>query len=191
MKDKLRIEQLKKKFKVKHTGLLNTALFLENLGFEVQISDGIINKESLIVPCVIFELGKRPKSRFLNENKFLKTYLAKIGKKSVSKMNNNEYIDYINESIKNGETLQYKNWRKANQKKFIFIQSLLSRFNKQRKTLLLQVTQFEDGVARLDFGHNDSVFTKRQKMDFLKKKKLYDNMLDIFTSFSLFLKETK
>ena len=140
----------------------------------MQVSGGIIDKESLIVPCVIFELGKRPKSRFLNENKFLKTYLAKIGKKSVSKMNNNEYIDYINESIKNGETLQYKNWRKANQKKF-----------------MLQVTQFEDGVARLDFGHNDSVFTKRQKMDFSKKKKLYDNMLDIFTSFSLFLKETK
>lgn len=191
MKDKLRIEQLKKKFKVKDIGLLNTALFLENLGLDVQVSDGIIDKESLIVPCVIFELGKRPKLRFLNENKFLKTYLAKIGKKSIAKMSNKEYINYINESVKNGETSQYKNWRKANQKKFIFIRSLLSKFNKQRKIILLQVTQFEDGVARLDFGHNSSVFTKRQKMDFLKKKKLYNNMLDIFNSFALFLKETK
>ena len=88
MKVNLKIKQLEKKFKVKHAGLLNTALFLENLKLDVQVSGGIIDKESLIVPCVIFELGKRPKSRFLNENKFLKTYLAKIGKKSVSKMNN-------------------------------------------------------------------------------------------------------
>lgn len=191
MNNKLRIEQLKKKFKVKDMGLLSTGLFLENIGLTIQISDGILNKESLIVPCVVFELSKKPKIRFLNENKFLKSYLNKIGKKKIKEMDNREYINYIFSSAKNGETQEYKKWRKENQKKFIFIQNLLSRFNKKRKSLLLHITQFEDGVARLDFGDNNSVFTKRQKIDFSKKKKLYNDMLDVFLSFSVFVKEIK
>lgn len=191
MNNKLRIEQLKKKFKVKDMGLLSTGLFLENLGLTIQISDGILNKESLIVPCVVFELPKKPKVRFLNENKFLKSYLNKIGKKKIKEMDNREYTNYIFSSVKNGETQEYKKWRKENQKKFIFIQNLISRFNKKGKSPLLHITQFEDGVARLDFGDSNSVFTKRQKMDFSKKKKLYNNMLGVFSSFSLFLEEIK
>lgn len=188
MNNKLRIKQLNKKFKVKDIGLLTTALFLENLGLTIQISDGILDKESLIVPCVIFELSKKPKLRFLNENKFLKSYLTKIGKKKIKEMDNREYIDYIFYSIKNGETREYKKWRENNQKKVKYIHSLISKFNKKRKKPILQLTQFEDGVARIDFGADDSLFNKRQKMSFVKKKKLFDEMLNEFGLFSTYLK---
>jgi hypothetical protein len=46
MNNKLKIKQLEKKFKVKNIGLLTTGLFLENLGLTIQISDGILDKES-------------------------------------------------------------------------------------------------------------------------------------------------
>lgn len=191
MNNKLRIKQLEKKFKIKNIGLLTTGLFLENLGLTIQISDGILNKESLIVPCVIFELPKKPKLRFLNENKFLKSYLTKIGKKNIKEMNNREYIDYVFSSVKNGETREYKKWRENNQKKVKYIHSLISKFNKRRKNPILQLTQFEDGVARIDFGADDSLFNKRQKMSFVKKKKLFDKMLNEFGLFSTNLKALK
>lgn len=191
MNNKLRIKQLEKKFKVKNIGLLTTGLFLENLGLTIQISDGILNKESLIVPCVIFELPKKPKLRFLNENKFLKSYLTKIGKKNIKEMNNREYIDYVFSSVKNGETREYKKWRENNQKKVKYIHSLISKFNKRRKNPILQLTQFEDGAARIDFGADDSLFNKRQKMSFVKKKKLFDKMLNEFGLFSTNLKALK
>ncbi len=189
--DLVRIKQLKKKFKIKDVGLLSVALFLEKLNLTVNVSDGILNKESLIVPCVIFELPKKPKLRFLNENKFLKSYLTKIDKKNIKKMDNREYIDYIFSSVKNGETREYKKWRENNQKKVKYINSLISKFNKKRKSPILQLTQFEDGVARIDFGASDSVFNKRQKMSFVKKKKLFDEMLTEFGVFSAYLKELK
>lgn len=191
MNNKLKIKQLEKKFKVKNIGLLTTGLFLENLGLTIQISDGILDKESLIVPCVIFELSKKPKLRFLNENKFLKSYLTKIGKKKIKEMDSREYIDYIFSSIKNGETREYIKWRKNNQKKVKYIHSLISNFNKKRKKPILQLTQFEDGVARIDFGTDDSLFNKRQKMSFVKKKKLFDEMLNEFCLFSTNLKVLK
>ena len=191
MKDELRIKQLKKKFEVKDIGLLETALFLEKLGLTVQISDGVLDKESLVVPCIVFELSKKPKLRFQNENKFLKSYLVKIGKKSIKQMTNKEYTDYIFASVKNGETREYKKWRKSNQEKVRYIQSLISKFNKKRKKSILHLTQFEDGIARIDFGESDSVFDKRQKMDFSKKKKLFDEMLIEFGVFSNYLKDLK
>lgn len=191
MNNKLKIKQLEKKFKVKNIGLLTTGLFLENLGLTIQISDGILDKESLIVPCVIFELSKKPKLRFLNENKFLKSYLTKIGKKKIKEMDSREYIDYIFSSIKNGETREYIKWRENNQKKVKYIHSLISKFNKKRKKPILQLTQFEDGVTRIDFGADDSLFNKRQKMSFVKKKKLFDEMLNEFGLFSTNLKVLK
>lgn len=191
MNNKLKIKQLEKKFKVKNIGLLTTGLFLENLGLTIQISDGILDKESLIVPCVIFELSKKPKLRFLNENKFLKSYLTKIGKKKIKEMDSREYIDYIFSSMKNGETQEYIKWRENNQKKVKYIHSLISKFNKKRKKPILQLTQFEDGVARIDFGADDSLFNKRQKMSFVKKKKLFDEMLNEFGLFSTNLKVLK
>ncbi len=187
MKDDLRTKQLEKKFKVKNIGLLTTGIFLENLGLIIQISDGILDKESLIVPCIVFELSKKPKSRFLNENKFLKSYLTEIGKKNIKEMDNREYIDYIFSSVKNGETREYKKWRENNQKKVKYIHSLISKFNKKRKKPILQLTQFEDGVARIDFGADDSLFNKRQKMSFVKKKKLFLEMLDEFNRFGMYL----
>jgi hypothetical protein len=189
MNDELKIKQLKKKFKVKDIGLLETALFLEKLGLSVHISDGVLDKESFIVPCIVFELPKKPKLRFQNENKFLKLYLSKIGKKSIKQMANKEYIDYIFASVKNGETREYKKWRKNNQDKVTYIQSLISKFNKKRKKSILHLTQFEDGIARIDFGESDAVFDKRQKMDFPKKKKLFNEMLNEFCVFSSYLRE--
>ncbi len=188
MKINSKIKQLERKFKVKNIGLLTAGLFLEDFGLTIQISDGILDKESLIEPCIVFELSKKPKLRFLNENKFLKSYLTKIGKKKIKEMDNREYIDYIFSSVKNGETREYKKWRENNQKKVRYIHSLISKFNKKRKNPILQLTQFEDGVARIDFGADDSLFNKRQKMSFVKKKKLFDEMLNEFNSFSNNLK---
>ncbi|QQR50065.1 hypothetical protein IPF86_03215 [Candidatus Nomurabacteria bacterium] len=191
MKDDLRIKQLEKKFKVKNIGLLTTGLFLEDFGLTIQISDGILDKESLIAPCIVFELSKKPKFRFLSENKFLKSYLTKIGKKNIKEMGNHEYINYIFSSTKNGETREYKKWRENNQKKVKYIHSLISKFNKKRKNPILELTQFEDGVARIDFGADDSLFNKRQKMSFVKKKKLFGEMLNEFGLFSTNLKVLK
>ena len=82
-----------------------------------------------------------------------------------------------------------KNWK--SRKSTSIVRKSVNKFNKKRKKSILHLTQFEDGIARIDFGESDSVFDKRQKMDFSKKKKLFDEMLIEFGVFSNYLKELK
>ena len=48
---------------------------------------------------------------------------------------------------------------------------------------MLQITQFEDGVSRIDIGADDSLFIERQKMNLIKKKK--SNVAPVAAAISL------
>src|SRR3989338_3701505 len=149
---------------------MNIKIF-KKLCLKADFSDGLIDKTSFIPPLILLEEIKKPKLRFKNQNLFWKKYLKKTGRKSLKDMTNSEYIKYITESEKNGETKEYIKWRKDNQRKIPVIKKLIADFNRIKNKRGITLLVFEDGIMRIEFGDqlDNSLFDRRQKMKLSKK----------------------
>lgn len=160
-----------------------------NLG--ASFSSGVANDKTVFVsPCILLEEVKRPKLRFKNQNLFLKNYLKKTGGKGLKDMTNSEYIKYITESEKNGETKEYIKWRKNNQKKILVIKKLITDFNRIKNKREITLLVFEDGTMRIESGRQSmSVFKKQGKIKLGGKKIMLKEMIKELESFVNFVKE--
>jgi len=160
----------------------------KKIGFKADFSSGLVDKTSFIPPLILLEERKKPKLRFKNQKVFWKKYLKKTGRKGLKDMTNSEYIKYITESDKNGETKEYIKWRKNNQKKRIIIKKFIANFNKKEKNRKITLLAFEDGIMRIESGNqlDDSLFDRRQKKKLSTKKIMMKEMteeLELFVNF--------
>jgi hypothetical protein len=169
---------------------MNTNIF-KKINLKVSFSSGVANDKTVFVPpCILLEATKRPKLRFKNQNLFLKKYLKKTSRKDLKDMTNSEYIKYITESEKNGETKEYIKWWKDNQKKILYIKKLISDFNRIKNKRKITLLVFEDGTMRIESGsQSTSVFKKRGKIKLSGKKIMLKEMIRKLELFVNFVKE--
>lgn len=166
---------------------MNTNIF-KKLNLTVSFSSGLVDKTSFVPPCILLEAIKRPRLRFKSEKVFWKKYLKKTDRKGLKDITNSEYIKYITESEKNGETKEYIKWRKNNQKKIIIIKKLITDFNKKEKNRKITILIFDDGIMRIESGNqlDDTLFDRRQKMKLGRKNIMMKEMtreLELFVNF--------
>ena len=177
---------------------MNTKIF-KKLNLKTSFSRGLVDKTSFLAPLIVLEAIKRPKLRFNNQKAFLKKYLKTIGKKSIKDTTAPdvpEYLKYMDESEKNGETKEFIKWRKNNQKKIIIINKLVNGFNKLRNykknSGRIINLNFDDGMMRIESGDDqidDHLFDQRQKMKLSSKKILMKKMTKELESFVNYVKE--
>lgn len=61
----------KEKPPIKEKSILFISGFLSSNGFSVHISDGLLNKNDFLTPCIVFKVTRKPKQDIL---KLIKTY---------------------------------------------------------------------------------------------------------------------
>lgn len=174
--------------------VIKLANTLKKIGFDNDISDGLITEDDFLVPCIVLAPKGQPKIRFNNEKEFTKKFLNDEKIKDVENMGKETYLKYYSLLQKFGETSAYKSWKKESKKTIVNIEKKISKFNKITKEkdggLNLSLTYFDGGEVRLDFG-GDKIEANRKKIAKLsldKKKVIREKMLNYFTGFDEFLK---
>ncbi|MBI5150950.1 MAG: hypothetical protein HZA34_00030 [Candidatus Pacebacteria bacterium] len=186
---------LKEKPIVVNKGILFVAGFLSFNGFKTHISDGIVNKDVFLSPCIVLEIKKKPKLRFKNQVGFFEKYLAQAEKKNVKQLNNKQYCELINLARKEGESNEYAEWRKESLSKITWVKKLLSEYNKTRKNLdkkeRFSFLEFEDGTIRLNFGNttNENLGKNTGTAPLSDKKKKLRQFLSEFVELKKYLIE--
>lgn len=183
----------KEKPVVTNKNILFVAGFFSLNGFKTHISDGLVNKDVFLSPCIVLELKKKPKLRFKNQIKFFEKYLAQTKKKRIKQLSNKQYCELIDLALKEGESNEYAEWRKKSVSKTIWVKKLLSEYNKTRKNLdkkdRFSILEFEDGTIRLNFGNttNENLGKNTGKFPLSDKKKKLSQFLKEFGIFREYL----
>lgn len=186
---------LKGKPIVSDKNILFVAGFLGSNGYKTHLSDGLVNKEVFLSPCIVLELKKKPKLRFNNQIKLFEKYLAQAKKKNIKQLNNKQYFELINLARKEGESNEYAEWRKESVSKTIWVKKLLSQYNKTRKNLdkkeRFSILEFEDGTIRLNFNNttNENLGKNTGKFSLPEKRGKLKQFLSEFNNLKEYLKQ--
>lgn len=188
---------LKEKPAVTDAGILFIAGFLSLSGFKTHISDGLVNKEVFLSPCIVLELKKKPKGRFKNQVSLFEKYLTMAKRRSIKQLDNKQYRELMSLARKNGETKEYVEWRKKSLSKIAWLKNLLNKYNKSRKNLdkrdQFSILEFEDGTIRLNFSDttNENLGKNTGKASLSDKKKKLRQFLGEFKELKKYLMENE
>ncbi len=116
-------------------GIKDTVIYLNALDFPTsQSCEGHVDG-GVPTPWVAVEALSRPKERFIKEKEIFKN-IAKMHKMSLDQIKSAQNMDVYWEAIRmckeNGETDDFKEWRKSNKKLQDRMKSLLDEFYKNR-----------------------------------------------------------
>jgi len=184
-------KKMVKMYSVKDKSVIRLSNTLQKFRFSiVAFSDGLINKEDFLSPCIVLTPINMPKIRLNGEKETLKKYFDKYGKKKVSDFTAKEYTDYLNFAEKAGETKEYIIWRKSSKNIISNLIKKVKEFNYLNKNKFrLSILKFSDGSIRLDFGNQkkDEVRRLCRKLSLSAKKNVLKDMFFQFDLFRCFL----
>jgi hypothetical protein len=181
------IKNLVKKYQVTNKEVIKLSNTLQKFNFSVTaLSDGLINKNIFLTPCIVLAPINMPKFRLNNERQSLKIYFNKYGRKRLEDFRREEYDNYLSFAEKAGETEEYKVWRESGKKIISDFIKKVDEFNSLNKSKIkLSVLRFTEGSVRLDFGNQKKdMFRLKYSKVGLERKNEFMSLL--FFQFSLF-----
>lgn len=180
---------------VSNASILFAAGFFAMNGLKPHLSDGLANKTTFLLPCIVLELKKKPKIRFKDQPAIFGRYLAQAKKRSIKQLSNEQYSELLDIAQKNGESKEYAKWRNEAILKTVWLEKLLGEYNKTRKDInkkeKFSVLRFNGGEIRLGFGNqlNENLREEIKKLPLNEKRKRLTRFLHEFKSFKEYLKK--